>query len=94
MLMAADPNAALERAVADPPDPIVLDVEMPGMSGLELLRELRQEPTTRDTPVIIVTVHRDAPSIRDCFECGCSDYLTKPIGAGQLLRTVRHHLRA
>jgi CheY-like chemotaxis protein len=92
LIVARDGQEGLERALADPPDLILMDLVMPRMNGLEAVRELRRRESTRCIPVIMVTTRGEAESMEAGFESGCNDYLTKPIDSGALLAKVRDHL--
>jgi CheY-like chemotaxis protein len=92
VVMANDGSEGLERAVAERPDLILMDLVMPRMSGLEAIRELRRREVTKYIPVIMVTTRGEAESMEAGFESGCNDYLTKPIDSGALLAKVRDHL--
>ena len=94
VVMASDGSEGLDRAVAEHPDLILMDLVMPKMSGLEAVRELRRRESTRNIPVIMVTTRGEAESVEAGYECGCNDYLTKPIDSGALLAKVRDHLGA
>lgn len=61
-----------------PPDLILLDIQMPGLSGFDVIRELKADPITRNIPVIFVTGADDSASEIEGFELGAVDYITKP----------------
>ena len=84
---------ALKIAAASPaPDLILLDIMMPGMDGYEVCRQLKQQPATRDIPVIFLTARTDVESERAGLEAGAVDYVTKPFNPPVLLARVRTHL--
>src|SRR5262249_31271301 len=82
---AADGEAGLERAFAARPDAVVLDLMLPGRSGLEILRELRGEPATRDVPVVLLTARGAEMDKLLGFEHGADDYITKPFSTRELV---------
>jgi CheY-like chemotaxis protein len=92
LITAGDGQEGLERALADPPDLILMDLVMPRMDGFEAVRRLRANEATKMIPVIMVTTLGDADSMEAGFVAGCSDYVTKPIEATLLLAKVRDHL--
>ena len=92
LVVANDGREALDRAVAERPDLILLDVVMPVMDGFEACRRLRDNETTRSTPIIMVTTRGEEQHVEVGFECGCSDYVTKPIDGLELLAKVRSYL--
>lgn len=77
ILTAEDGKAALKTAREQLPDLILLDLEMPGMKGLEVLKELRNYEKTRDIRVIILTNIGDVASIEEAMESSVFTYLTK-----------------
>ena len=81
VITAPDGVSGLETARARRPDLIVLDVFMPGMTGYEVLEEIRADAEIGSTPVIMTTVDDDR---RKGIELGASDYLTKPVPQEQL----------
>jgi DNA-binding response OmpR family regulator len=80
---------ALKIIERQPPDLVILDLEMPEMPGLEVLRELRSKPHTAHLPVLILTVSGNEAATSASFEAGATDYLTKPFSIPQL--TARVH---
>ncbi len=87
---AADGAEALARAIEQAPDLVILDLAMPGLSGLEVCRELR---TWYTAPILVLSVKgADADKIA-AFDLGADDYVTKPFSAGELLARVRALLR-
>lgn len=89
---ARDGQEALERALVDPPDLILMDMMMPRMDGFETVRRLRAHEATKLVPIIMVTTLGHADDMEEGFLSGCSDYVTKPIEATVLLAKVRDHL--
>ncbi len=86
--------AALELAAReDRPQLILLDVMMPGMSGIEVLTRLRGNPDTRDIPVVIVSADTTEQTQIDGLEQGADDYLTKPVVSSVLRVRVRNLLQ-
>jgi two-component system sensor histidine kinase/response regulator len=83
---------ALERAAAQPPDLILLDLMMPEMDGLEVCSRLKAGPLTRQIPIIFLTASNEMEHLMKGFEAGAVDYITKPFNAPELLARVRTHL--
>ena len=93
VLVAADGEEGLRQAFASRPDALVLDLMLPGRSGLDVLRELRDEPTTRDLPVILLTARSAEMDKLIGFEHGADDYLTKPFSPRELVARLQALLR-
>ena len=89
----ADGDQGIERLFAARPDLLVLDLMLPGRNGLEILREVRGEPTTRDLPVIVLTARSTEMDKLLGFEHGADDYLTKPFSPRELTARVEALLR-
>ena len=89
-----DGREALERALAAPPDLVLLDVNMPRLDGLETCRLLKADPATHLVPVVLITglTARD-DRIRG-LRAGCDDFLTKPVDVEQLLARTRNLLHS
>ena len=90
---APDAGTAIEKAFANPhPDLILLDIEMPDVSGFEVCRALKGEALTADIPVIFLTGKTDAQAQVEGLQMGAVDYVMKPINAAVLRARVRMHL--
>jgi len=92
LVTASDGYQAIEQAIAQAPDAILLDVVMPGMDGFATCRELRRREETRNIPVIMVTTRGESDNVEHGFESGCNDYVTKPINGPELLAKLRNML--
>ena len=76
---AADGPAALRAVAARCPDLVLLDIMMPGMTGVEVLEELRATYAPDQLPVIMVTALKDGDCVIDTLNLGANDYITKPV---------------
>lgn len=85
---AADGAAALEWVRCEIPDLIILDVVMPGLSGYDVCRRLRQDPATQAVPVVFLSARHDVQHVLEGRQAGSDLYLTKPVLASRLLETV------
>ncbi len=83
----------LERIRSKLPDLVVLDLMIPGLSGLEICKELRRDAETRDIPVLIVSARAEEADIVCGLELGADDYVTKPFSPRVLVARVRNLLR-
>jgi DNA-binding response OmpR family regulator len=77
----------------NPPALVILDLMLPGMSGMELCRRLRREPATRRTPIIMLTARVSEADRVSGFDLGADDYITKPFSVRELMARVRAVLR-
>ncbi len=91
---AANGPETIDVFVRERPDLVFLDVEMPGMSGLEVCRRIRLMPQGESIPIMIVTGSDDRQSIDQGFEAGATQYKTKPVNWSLLGRDVQYMLRA
>ena len=89
---ALDAEAAIEAIRARCPDVILMDIQLPGIDGLELTRRLKADPATRDIVIIAVTAYAMKGDQAKAREAGCDDYITKPIDTRSLPETVVRHL--
>jgi len=90
--MATSGSQALELCRTHPPDLVLLDILMPGIGGLEVCRALKNDPLTREIPVIFVTSHNDPEQETRGLEAGAVDFISKPVNAAVVLARVRTHL--
>ena len=85
----ADGVAALEAARQHRPQLVVLDVSMPGMSGLDVCRMLRADPDTRDMLIVLLTARVQEQDVEGGFTAGADDYVTKPFSPRELVSRVQ-----
>jgi DNA-binding response OmpR family regulator len=84
VIRAADGMEGYRRAFTEVPRAIILDYELPGCNGDDVLRRLKESPVTRSIPVIVLTGHRETSIERRMWELGASEYLTKPLNWNRL----------
>ena len=93
LLEATDGEEALEIAVRDKPDLILMDMQLPKMSGVEVTRRLRQMPTFDHTPIIAVTASAMRGDKERLIEAGCDIYISKPINTRELPKVIAEILQ-
>ena len=93
LVTAHDGVEAIEAVARSKPDLILLDVMMPRMSGFEVCRKIKQDSALRDTVIIMVTALNEVGDFERAVECGCDDFLTKPVNKLELITRVRSLLR-
>ena len=79
----------LEKARADKPDVILLDIMMPDMDGYEVIKELRSDKTTKGIPVVFLTARTDEEYKERAETLGADGYITKPYDRDSLMETIR-----
>lgn len=88
VITASDGSEAIEKALAERPNCIVLDILLPGQNGFQVCRQLKQMDQTRDIPIILVSV-KDSPLDRRWgLQQGAAAYLPKPFPASELVESV------
>lgn len=92
-LQAADGEEALEVALKEKPDVILMDIQLPKMNGLEVTRILRGNSTLANVPIIAVTAHAMGGYKERAAEAGCDAYVTKPVDTRRLPEVVAEALR-
>lgn len=89
---AATAEEAFEILKTERPHLIVMDIQLPGMDGLEATKKLKENPATRDIPVVAVTSYAMKGDRERATEAGCVGYITKPIDKTTFLQVVAAHL--
>ncbi len=89
---AEDGFEALERVKDTKFDLILLDMQLPGMDGIEVLGKLKDDPETAKTPVVALTAHAMAGDAERFVEAGCAGYISKPIEVHQFKPAVAQYL--
>ena len=92
LIFARNGEEALKLAVTRQPNLILLDVMMPGLTGFEVCRQLKQQASTKQIPVIFVTALNDEHDETEGFDAGAVDYITKPISSAIVKARVKTHL--
>jgi CheY-like chemotaxis protein len=88
----SDPQQFWKVLVTASPDLLLLDLEMPGVSGLELCQVVRQDAQRGDLPILVVTAHTDAQFLQQAFAAGADDFITKPVLGPELVTRVLSRL--
>ena len=92
VLQATAALEAFEILKTERPDLILMDVQLPGMDGLEATRKLKENPVTRDIPVVAVTSYAMKGDREKALAAGCVGYITKPIDTTTFIQEVAAHL--
>ncbi|HEY9671494.1 MAG TPA: response regulator, partial [Waterburya sp.] len=88
----ADPQQFWQVLEATAPDLLILDIEMPGFSGIELCQVVRNDPRWSDLPVLFLSAHKDAEIVHQVFSVGADDYVQKPIVGPELIARILNRL--
>ncbi len=90
--IAADGAEGLTAVATESPDLILMDLKLPIIDGWEATRRLKDDPATRNIPVIILSAHAMVTDRDRAFEAGCDDYETMPVDMTMLLNKIRRLL--
>ena len=93
VLLAPSGEMALKIAQRTIPDVLLLDVNMPGLNGYDVCRQLKEIEKTRHIPVIFITANEGSQSLVDCFRAGGIDYISKPFKTEEVLIRVETHVK-
>jgi CheY-like chemotaxis protein len=88
LLKATDGEEALDIAIRERPDLLIMDIRLPKVSGLEVVRRLKENPAFSHTPIIALTAHAMKGDKEKAIEAGCDSYLSKPVNTRELPRLV------
>lgn len=91
--MVHDGLSATRVALENPPDLLILDLMLPGRNGIEVLKTLRRDPRTSDTPALLLTARAQTSDRIEGLEAGADDYLTKPFSPRELMLRVQAILK-
>jgi len=92
-ISACDGKEGVEMALSKNPDLILMDVEMPRMSGVEACRTLRQNAATKHTPIILLTMRSEEGAVKAGIDSGCSEYMFKPVNEEKLIAVLKKYLK-
>jgi CheY-like chemotaxis protein len=89
LISACDGKEGIETAIREHPDLILMDIEMPRMTGLEACKLLKQNHATRTIPIVLLTTRGEKSNVAQGYANGCSDFLLKPINEQKLTTVIR-----
>ncbi|MFC2091548.1 PleD family two-component system response regulator [Elusimicrobiota bacterium] len=93
VVTASDGYEVIDKLASEKPDLILLDINMPKMTGLEILSSIKENPVTRDIPVIMVTAESEGTVFEQAVERQADGYIVKPFKIDYLLDKIRHLLK-
>ena len=93
MIEATDGEEAIEKAVGERPDLILLDISIPKLDGYEVTRRLKSREEFKETPIVALTAHAMKGDRAKALEVGCEGYISKPINIRELPDQVKSYLR-
>lgn len=92
LIIAHNGKEAVEKAAAEVPDIIFMDVVMPEMNGFDACRAIRARSETKDIPILMVTTRGEPVNVQAGYEAGCNEYITKPFDSVELMAKLRSYL--
>jgi two-component system cell cycle response regulator DivK len=93
MIEAIDGEEALEKAIAEKPDLILMDISIPKINGYEVTRRLKSQADFKDTPVIALTAHAMKGDREKAIEAGCDGYISKPINVHEFPDQIKSYMK-
>lgn len=92
VIIAYDGEAGVKRAKKESPDLILMDVMMPKLSGMAACKQLKEDPKTKDIPIIMLTVKNMMSDYEEGADAGADSYITKPYNSERLLQRIKRYL--
>ena len=92
VLEATRASDVFRLTVEEHPDLILMDIQLPGMDGFEIVERLKKDPALRSIPIVALTAHAMAAHRQKAMEAGCSGYITKPIRSKEFREQVNSFL--
>ncbi|HDN79851.1 MAG: two-component system response regulator [Chloroflexi bacterium] len=89
VIQAMDGLEALEKAIVEKPDLVLLDIRMPKLTGYEVCEKLKESEVTRDIPVVFISAKGQEMEIKQGLEAGAVDYVVKPFAPDELIRKMQ-----
>lgn len=77
------------RNAADLPQVVLLDLKLPKVDGIEVLRQVRDDPRTRMLPIVVLTSSKEDRDLSECYRLGCNSYVRKPVDFDQFIAAAR-----
>jgi two-component system cell cycle response regulator DivK len=93
MIEASDGEEALEKALAEKPDLILMDISIPKINGYEVTRRLKSQADFKATPIIALTAHAMKGDKEKALESGCDGYISKPINVHELPDQIKSYMK-
>ncbi len=93
MIEASDGEEALEKALAEKPDLILMDISIPKINGYEVTKRLKSQADFKATPVIALTAHAMKGDKEKALEAGCDGYISKPINVHELPDQIKSYMK-
>ena len=78
------------RDVSYPPKLVLLDIQMPKLNGIEVLKKIKSDSRTRSMPVVILTSSKESPDIQTCYDLGANSYIVKPVNFERFAEAIKN----
>ena len=92
LILARNGQEGVEKALAEKPDLIFMDVVMPVMDGFAAVKKIREQPSLKTTPIIMVTTRGEPENVEKGYAAGCNEYITKPFDSLELMAKLQTYL--